>query len=113
MLLLTEDAVLVCNHELGRVQNRHTQTLVTVAGRNVLVATDPEGRPIRGCPNIGATIKPCLHTLRVRVGYSALLRIGGRAVCLDSVTGHTDGTPPETVSYRVRTPGQAFVAEAP
>jgi hypothetical protein len=111
MKLLTEDAVLTCKHIIGTVQNRPTQDLVTVAGRKVLVETDPEGRPISSCPNVGATIKPCTATLKVEEGYSAWIRVDGRRVCLDTVTGLTDGTPPGTVKYVVRTPGQDFVAE--
>jgi hypothetical protein len=112
MRVLTEDALLVCNHELGTVRIVATQDLVTVQGRRVLVETDPESRPIVGCPNVGATIKPCQQTLRVQTGYSSLVRISGRRVCLDTVTGLTDGTPPGTVQYKVRQPGQDLVSEA-
>jgi hypothetical protein len=108
---LTEDAKVVCKHELGIVGIVPTQNLVTIAGRRVLVATDPEGRPIAGCPNYGPTIKPCAATLRVQVGYSNLLRISGRPVCLDTISGLTDGTPPGTVKYEVRNPGQQLVEE--
>jgi hypothetical protein len=111
MRVLTEDALLVCNHELGTVRIVATQDLVTVRGRRVLVETDPESRPIVGCPNVGATIKPCQQTLRVQTGYSDLVRINGRRVCLDIVTGLTDGTPPGTVQYKVRQPGQDLVSE--
>jgi hypothetical protein len=111
MRLLTEDAVLVCAHELGVVGIAATQGLVRAGGRRVLVEKDPEARPIGGCPNVGPTIKPCATTLAVRVGYSGLLRIAGRRVCLDTVTGLTDGTPPGTVEYKVRSPGQTLVAE--
>jgi hypothetical protein len=111
MRVLTEDAVLVCTHELGIVGVVATQGLVTVAGRRVLVERDPEGKPIGGCPNVGPAIKPCTATLPVRAGYSGLLRVGGRRVCLDTVTGLTDGTPPGTVQYKVRSPGQALVSE--
>jgi hypothetical protein len=109
MLWLTEDAVLTCDHDLGRVSISAGQNLVTVNGRSALVATDPERRPIAGCPNIGATIKPCTLTLAVQQGYSEFVTIGGRRVCLDSVTGLTDGTPPGVVPYRVRRPGQDLV----
>ncbi len=44
-------------------------------------------------------------------GYSEWLRIGGKRVCLDTVTGLTDGTPPGTVKYEVRDPGQRLVEE--
>lgn len=111
MMILTEDARLVCKHELGIVDIQATQRLVFVEGRRVLVAKNPEGRPIVGCPNVGATIKPCLKTLKVQHGYSSFLHIDGRPVCLSTVTGLTDGTPPGTVAYKVRTPGQAFVSE--
>jgi hypothetical protein len=111
MRLLTEDAVVPCAHELGLVQNRPTQALVRIAGRRVLVETDPEGRSIRRCPNIGIGMKPCTTTLRVQKGYSSLLRVDGHRVCLDTVTGLTDGSPPGTVNYHVRSPGQGFVSE--
>jgi hypothetical protein len=111
MRVLTEDAVLVCAHELGIVGIAATQGLVRVNGRRVLVEKDPEGRPIAGCPNVGPAIKPCTSTLAVRAGYSGLVRIDGRRVCLDTVTGLTDGTPPGTVLYRVRSPGQTLVAQ--
>ncbi|HYO49496.1 MAG TPA: hypothetical protein VEW94_06560 [Chloroflexia bacterium] len=112
MKLLTEDAVLVCDHKLGKVSNGPTQDLVTVEGRQALVETDPEGRSISGCPNVGATIKPCQMTLKVEVGYSDFIRIDDRRVCLDTVTGHTDGTPPGVPMYTVRDAGQTFVSEA-
>ncbi|HEY6292466.1 MAG TPA: hypothetical protein VI455_13025 [Terriglobia bacterium] len=111
MLWLTEDAVLVCKHENGRVHLAPLQGVVTVGGRRVLVEKDPEGRPITGCPNVGATIKPCLHTLAVTEGYSDFLKIEGRRLCLEKVTGLTDGTPPGVVKYKVRSPGQQFVHE--
>ena len=111
MLWLTEDAVVVCKHENGKVGIAPIQKLVTIEGRRVLVENDPEGRPITGCPNVGATIKPCLHTLAVTEGYSDFLSIDGRRICLDTVTGLTDGTPPGVVKYIVRRPGQEFVYE--
>lgn len=109
MKLLTEDAVLVCDHENGRVAVVATQHLVTIVGRAVLVDNDPEGRPISGCPNTAAMIKPCTSTLKVEKGYSDFVYIDGKAVCLDTVTGLTDGTPPGVVDYKVRRPGQDWV----
>ncbi len=111
MKLLTEDAVLLCKHD-GKVANRPSQELVTIAGRKILVENDPEGRGITACPNVGLTIKPCTLTLKVDAGYSDLLRIDGKRVCLDTVTGLTDGTPPMTVKYYVSNPGQEWVTEA-
>ena len=109
MKLLTVDAVLVCAHELGKVGISASQSLVTINGRNVLVEIDPEGKSIAACPNVGPTIKPCTTTLKVDTGYSALMRISGRRVCLDTVTGLTDGTPPGLVKYHVVRPGQDLV----
>ncbi len=111
MKVLTEDAVLVCKHELGTVGIKGTQDLVTIEGRLVLVENNPEGRPIVACPNVGATIKPCVVTLKVQEGYSDLVRVDGKRICLDTVTGLTDGTPPGTVKYKVRSPGQSLVSE--
>ena len=51
-------------------------------------------------------------TLQVTEGYSDFIHIEGRAVCLDTVTGLTDGTPPGTVRYVVQHPGQTFVTES-
>lgn len=111
MHLLTRDTVVVCAHELGIVGIVSTQDLVTVARVALLVEADPEQRPIVGCPNYGPAIKPCTSTLPVQTGYSDLIRIDGRRVCLDTVTGLTDGTPPGTVKYKVRSPGQDLVSE--
>lgn len=110
MLLITEDADLKCLHR-GNVKVKPTQDLVTIEGRCVLVDPNPESRPISLCPNMGALIKPCNTTLKVKVGYSPLLVIEGQRICLDNVSGLTDGTPPGIVEYRVFDPGQVFVSE--
>jgi hypothetical protein len=108
---LTEDAALVCAHR-GIVQIEPTQKLVTIDGRRVLVETDPESKEINRCPNRGPQIKKCGKTLRVRVGYSTFIRIDGRRVCLDNLSGLTNGTPPGVVKYRVRDAGQQLVLGA-
>ena len=113
MQLLTDQSILVCNHVVGRVKIEASQQLVRIQQRPVLVEIDPENRPIVSCPNIGVAIKPCQHTLQVREGYSELLRIQGKRVCLDTVSGLTDGTPPGAVHYRVYQPQQDLVSEAP
>jgi len=110
MFILTEDAIVQCKHD-GSVGLVPSQTLVAIAGRKVLVEPDPEARPITTCPMYGPGLKPCTTTLRVTKGYSGFVSIGGRRVCLDAVTGLTDGTPPGTVNYVVREPGQSLVEE--
>lgn len=110
MKLITEDAHVVCRHETGTVKLLvATQGLVTINGRKVLVQNDPLMKPIAGCANLGPTIKPCTLTISVAKGYSDLVTINGRAVCMDNLTGVTDGTPPATVEYHVRHPGQTLV----
>jgi hypothetical protein len=111
--IITENALLVCDHELGHVHNQPSQDLFTIDGRKVLVEIDPQGRQISGCPNIGFTVKPCTNTLQVAVGYSTFVRVDHHRICLDTVNGLTDGTPPGTVHYKVRTAGQDFVEERP
>jgi len=113
MRALTEDAKLVCKHENGKVAIQPSQSLVTIRQRRVLVDPDPEGRAISGCPMYGPTVKPCTHTLAVKEGYSDLMRIQGKRVCLDTINGLTDGTPPGSVQYIVRDPGQQFVSQLP
>ena len=109
MKIITNEAVLVCDHVLGTVSNKPSQGWATINGSAILVEADPAGRTISSCPNVGATIKPCQLTLPVLEGYSGFIRINGKRVCLDTVTGLTDGTPPGTVDYSVSTPGQNFV----
>lgn len=111
MLVLTEDAGLYCKHS-GKVSIQATQALVMVEGRCVLVEPDPVGRPISLCPNV-VPFKPCLTTLLVQKGYSEFIRVEDRRLCLDTVTGFTDGTPPGVVMYEVRSAGQGFVSEMP
>ncbi len=112
MRVMTEDAIVVCTHQLGSVERRPSQDLVRVDGRRILVDDDPVGRGIRLCPNYGVTVKPCNKTLAVTVGYSALLRVDGQRVCLDTVRGLTDGTPPSVVEYEVRDAGQVLLESA-
>ena len=110
--LLNLKAILHCAHQSGLVALGARQQFVRIDGAPVLVEADPEQRPIAGCPNTGPAIKPCTSTLKVTDGYSSLVRIGKRRVCLDTVTGLTDGTPPGTVQYKVRHPGQNYVLES-
>jgi hypothetical protein len=111
MLILTEEAALVCMHEVGRIQNKTSQDFVTIEKRRILVENDPEGRSISGCPVVPPIGRPCVTTLKVQTGYSDWIRIGGRSICLDTITGFTDGTPPGVVKYKVNFAGQNFVSE--
>ena len=110
MKVLTERALLVCEHELGRVHQAVRQSLVRIDGERMLVDDDPERRPITGCPNTSPLvgILPCRTTQAVRAGYSELVRVDGWRLCLDTVTGRTDGVPP-IFHYLVRDPAQRLV----
>lgn len=112
MKVLTDKADLRCNHQAGVIDVVSTQSLVRINGRKIMVEHDPVGRPISGCPNLGPTIKPCTSTVNVLVGYSDFVTIGGRRICLDTIGGLTDGTPPGIVHYKVIDPGQSLVDEA-
>ena len=108
MKALTVRAVLQCDHD-GKVTLQNRQSWVRVQAQPLLVDDDPEGRAIVACPNFGPLIKPCVTTLAVRAGYSTFVRIGKRSVCLDSIEGFTDGTPPGIVTYTVRQAGQSLI----
>jgi hypothetical protein len=109
MKVITEDAVLVCGHLLGKVKISITQEYVTVGGRKIMIEPDPVGKSISSCPNIGVGIKPCTSTLRVVKGYCDFIKIGGKRICMDTLEGVTDGTPPGMVKYLVKKAGQEFM----
>ena len=111
MELMVERAVVNCDHQTGLIPQKASQRFVRIDGSPVLVKPDPLGRSIGGCPNVAVTNKPCLKTVTVKAGYSSWIRIGSHPVCLDTVTGLTDGTPPGTVTYNVRDCGQHFVTD--
>ena len=113
ILWLTDGADVRCTHHVGRSPQKASQAWVRIEGRPVLVAPDPVGRPIGGCPNIGVGIKPCTTTLSLRHGASGLVRIDGHPAIRGDLVGYTDGTPPGGVDYRVRDAGQTLVGEVP
>jgi len=107
---LTIDARLACAHG-GKVGNKPSQKLVYIDKKVVLVATDPEGRSISACPNFDppAGMRPCVTTLKVQTGYSTFVSVDGHQVCLSTVEGLTDGSPPGAVKYSVLSPGQKLL----
>ncbi len=108
MRFMTEDAIVVCDHQLGNVTGfAPAQSWVTVHNRRVLVEPDPVGRTIAGCPIVPPQGVQCTQTLAVQQGYSGLLKVDGRRICLDTVRGLTNGVAP--VDYSVRDPAQQLV----
>lgn len=112
-LWLTEQADVRCTHRLGRAPQHASQQWVRVQGVPILVAPDPVGRTIGGCPNVGVAIKPCQKTLPIRTGESSYIAVDGHRVIRSDLTGFTDGTPPGAVRYEVLSPAQDLVGEVP
>ena len=110
-LAVTENGRLECEHR-AKLENKPSQDCLRIDGARVLVAKDPEGRRIHGCPNISPATRPCITSLLVLTGYSELVAVDGHAVCLSTLEGLTDGTPPGATRYVVREPGQDFVRVA-
>lgn len=111
LIALSLDALVVCTHELGKVSLPNSQDWVRVEQVALLVDDDPEGRAISGCPNLTVVTKPCTSTLKVNIGYSTLVRIDTKALCLDTLLGMTDGQG-GVYQYKVNDPGQTLLAEA-
>ena len=109
MKIITEAGLISCDHATGIVTKLASQRFVSINSALVLVGNDPGNKPIAGCSNIAPTIKPCTMTMAVEEGKSALVFINNKPVCLETVIGGTDGTPPGLTKYRVRVPGQIFV----
>ena len=110
MKILTNAALLNCDHKTGTVMNIASQDFVTINGAPVLINNDPMLKPISGCPNAGPTIKPCTSTVNIEDGKSALVFVNNKPVCMDTISGGTDGTPPVATKYSVTFPGQTFVS---
>lgn len=111
MKLLTEKAWLRCKHGMSKVDIHAGQSLVFALGSPVLVSRDPEQRPVTLCP-LAPPMKTCTLTINEEKGYSDLLQIEGHQVCLDTLTGLTDGGTPGDNRYLVQEPGQDLVEEA-
>jgi hypothetical protein len=77
----------------------------------VLVEPDPEDKKIKRCPWISPGQKRCTTTQAVKEGYSPAISIDGRRICLDTVSGLTNGTPFGTFRYKVRRAGQDLVSQ--
>ncbi len=108
MYLVTSKTVAVCSHGKGVVNISFSQDWVTVSDKPILIEPDPVKRPIDGCPNMAVGIDPCGYALEVAKGYSALVSISDKPVCLDSLCGPTDGTP-GNFTFTVRDAGQNLV----
>ena len=109
--VLTQGSTLKCLHQ-GTVVLKAGQTKLTVDGQAVLVEGDLDGAMISGCltPNAPAATpptKPCMTVVSVTTPAATKLKIGGKAVLLETAAGMTDGIlPAPTNLWKVETAGQ-------
>jgi hypothetical protein len=93
--VLTEASLVNCAH-VGQVLATAGQSKLKVAGSRVLVLGDLVGKPIAGCttpPVPVAGTLPCLATVTAGPsGVAPKLRVAGRPVLLESISGQTSGT---------------------
>ncbi len=93
--VLTVRSVLVCDHG-GRLD--------LTRGDRPLTDRDLLGAAIVGCPNSGPGVHPCTNVLEVEGGLFDVMTADGDRYVLASVTGITNGIPPDRVLFRVQTP---------
>ena len=95
--VLISSSNVTCGHvlppKLGKVQVSSSAKL-RVNGQPVLLKSSIENKTVAGCatvpdPNTGA--KPCTTVTAVSTGEATKLKVGGKAVILDTLTGDTDG----------------------
>jgi len=109
MNILIQTSLLTCDHGSGVVAIGTLQSMVFINGVAAMVKGDFEAKGVAGCANAGPSIKPCTSTTAVNKGYSSHVFINNIPVALDDLEGVTDGTPPSTIPFKVRTPAQYFV----
>lgn len=112
--ILTSKASLKCAHG-GSVDLKPSQRWVRVGGAPVLVDPDTVDRPIHACPMATPANPPCGKTVNANgaASFSALVKIDGRGVCLDTATGMTNWSKLAVVPYAVISSGQNLItAEA-
>jgi hypothetical protein len=102
--VVTTAATIMCPHG-GRVVLTPRQMQVLVQGSPALCEPDLMGAPIAGCMQPPTpSSKPCTLVVSTMPGSSSLLvKVGGRPVYLNTLTGMTDGVPPGIVT--VMSPG--------
>jgi hypothetical protein len=109
--VLTTGSTLKCLHQ-GTVQLVASQQQLKVDGQAVLVEGDLDGAAIQGCvtPNAPAATpptKPCMTVVSMASGAASKLKVGGKAVLLETAAGMTDGIlPAPTNLWNVASAGQ-------
>lgn len=91
--VITAGSMLNCAHQ-GTVQLTASQTLLKVDGQPLLIQGDLDGAPISGCTiplNPVTGTKPCTMITSMATGAGLKLKVGGKAVLLETAAGTTDG----------------------
>ena len=94
--VITQQSTLKCAHG-GTLTLSASQSKLKLGGAAVLVAGDLDGKSISLCPTPttppppGPVNKPCTTVAGVIAGTSVRLKVGGKAVLLETVAGTTDG----------------------
>lgn len=118
--ILIKTSSLVCEHPPGKVDiSSIQQDFVKIDNQSVLVSGDLMGKSLSKnegskCPiKKSSSSKPCKNVLTEDMkGYSSFVKVGGKQVLIESLTGATDGvlpTPPMPKKYNVQDVGQEFV----
>src|SRR5262245_8118920 len=109
--VLTESSTLRCEHS-GTVQLVPTQSRLTVNGSKVLVDGDLNGALISGCltvPDPNTSTVKCLSVRSAEGGVAGKLKVNGKGVLLEEVSGKTSGTvggPTSFQTWSVQTAGE-------
>lgn len=105
--VITEQSTIQCLAG-GTVQAIASQTKLKVGGAKVLVQGDLDGATIAGCGiSPSPTTSPCTATITATAGTSTRLKVGGKAVLLDTTLGNATGLAPAPETFSVQSAGQS------
>lgn len=90
---LTQGSAVNCVHQ-GKVALTPSQSKLTIGGQAVLVETDVAGKSIAGCtlPTTMTSVTCLAVVSEIPGGTSLRLKVGGKAVLIDSANGLTNGS---------------------
>lgn len=107
--VLTENSTVTCAHQ-GTVQLRAGQSKLSVDGSKVLVDGDLTDCAISGCITVtdpNTSSKTCTSTTAAVGGVASKLKVNGKGVLLEDISGQTDGTVSGTLqTWSVQDAGQ-------
>lgn len=111
MYVLVAESVVKCAHG-GIVGIKPSQNLVFIEEVPMLVEPDLVDRPISACPHTSGATPPCLVTVSVEEGptYASFVRIEGRRLCKDSLSGKTDWSKLSLVPFNATDARQTLVS---